>query len=636
VASLKEYPEHLPLERAREILCEAFPPIGTTEWVSVLECSGRILAEDLISPRNLPHFPASAVDGFAVRSSDVAGATPATPVGLNAEGEYLWVNTGSPVPEPFDAVVMVEDASETPEGILVARAPSPGANVRPVGEDLMAGQVVGQRGERITPSHAALFLAAGIGVLPVRPLPRTLYIPTGEEVVPAERWLTEIPRSGDVAESNSVFLRSQFREWGWPLDVAPIVPDDPERLRQVLREGAESYDLLLVGAGTAKGRRDHSARVLAENGRILFHWLRLKPGRPALAGAMGDRPVLCLPGFPTSTAVVLWELVLPLLRRLAGIDGTAERADSPSPFSGRLEARLLAPHSSPVGVEEILRVRLGRIDGTLWCWTLGAGASAMSATAEADGLISLSRETVEVPKGRPVEVRMLRRPQLDRRAVFQGSDDPAFQRLLGSIRRQGGDLVLRTTGSLGGVAALARGEAHLAACHLLDPESGRYNDSYLREFDPAGTWLRITAFRREQGILTAAGNPRRIRGIGDLAGGGVRFVNRQPGAGTRVLLDHLLRMEGVAPEQVRGYGTVALTHMEAANRIACGVADAALGIKAAADALGLSFIPLTEEPYELLIPREHENHPGIRALLSSLEDPQWRETVERMGGYRWP
>jgi putative molybdopterin biosynthesis protein len=538
------------------------------------------------------------------------------------------------VPEPFDAVVMVEDIAEQGAGYRIGRALPPGSNVRPVGEDVMIGQIVAREGERLTFAHLPLLLAAGIGRVLVRSLPRTCYIPTGEEIVSPERWLNEAPQGGEVAESNSLFLKAHFLRWSWPFDVLPIVPDDPALLRSALETALERYDLILLGAGSAKGKRDHSARVLGELGRILFHWLRLKPGRPALAAEANRKPLICLPGFPASTAVVFWDLALPLLRRLAGMDPAGEEDPAP-PYRGTLEARLLLPHSSPVGMEEILRVQLAQIDDTLWAWATGAGASSLSATAEADGIARLPRETLEAPKGLPLTVRLLRRPDIGRRALFQGSDDPAIQRLVGPIRRRGGDLVIRPTGSLGGLAALSRGEAHLAACHLLDPESGGYNDTYLARFDPEGRWSRRVAFLRTQGILAAPGNPKGIRGIADL-GRGIRLVNRQPGAGTRVLLDHLLDREGIDRREVAGYETISLTHLDAANRIASGVADAALGIKAAADALGLDFIPLAEEPYELVIPRKYLDHLAVTALLEALDDADWRSRVERMGGYRWP
>ena len=230
---------------------------------------------------------------------------------------------------------------------------------------------------------------------------------------------------------------------------------------------------------------------------------------------------------------------------------------------------------------------------------------------------------------------MKRKVDLDRRILFQGSDDPAIQLLVTPIRRRGGDFVSRAVGSMGGLAALSRGECHMAAAHLLDDSNGTYNDSFIERFANGAKWVRILVFYRTQGIIVQKGNPKKINSFEDLCAGDNVFSNRQPGAGTRVLFDHLLKKTGRIPSDIKGYEQQCTTHMEAANRVYTGLADATLGIKSAADALGLDFIALAEEPYELVIPSVYIDHPAVKALIDSLSDREWRETVEAMGGYRW-
>lgn len=634
--------EHIGLDEAREIVLGAARALGHpwSRTIPTEEGLGLILAEDVLSKRNVPHYVASAVDGYAVVAAETSGATAATVVRL-ASDRFLWVNTGASVPHWADAVVMVEDTSMDEGGELVlSKALPPGSNIRPVGEDVMLGQILARREERIAPPLLALLLGAGVGSVPVFPRPKCLFIPTGDEICPMREWLENGGAvSGRVPESNSALLKGIFREWGFELDVHPIVPDSADLIREALRNGAKSHDLVLIGAGTAKGRRDHTAEVISAEGDLLFRWVRIKPGRPAMMGIVGKTMVFGIPGFPLSTAVAVWSLVFPALLVMSGIPCDRTRESLIRGALGanqQLECEMMLPHSSPPGVEEWLRVKAAEIGGRKVSWTLSSGASTMWAMHEADGYAQLSPETVECPKGTRLNVWFTRDVPWEKRVLFQGSDDPAFMRLVTPVRRRGADLAIRSVGSLGGLAALARGEGHMAACHLLDGKTGRYNDSFIEELSNNEIWIRKVLFYREQGFLVAKGNPKGLAGVEDLAGKGIRIVNRQPGAGTRVLLDWFLHEAGLDRAEIPGYSGQAMTHLDAASRVASGVVDAALGIRAAADALGLDFVPMAWEPFELVVPEKHLNHPGVRAVMDAVEDPDWRKGVEAMGGYRWP
>lgn len=638
MAMAVNYPEHITLDEAWKIIFDTFAeyPAKFKKNIEISEAVGHILTEDVTAARNVPHYAASAVDGYALKASDTAGASPATPVRI-AKNDCRWMNTGAALPEWADAVLMVEDSADADGNVLVYKSLPPSSNVRPLGEDVMAGQIIAREGEMVTPPLVSLFLCAGIEKVPVYAKPKTVFIPTGDEIVSQKEWLAgRIQKSGTAAESNSLFIAATLKENGFDVDVMPILPDVPEILENYIKECTEKYDVVLVGAGSAKGKRDHTIEIFDKLGEVLFRGVRIKPGRPAMAAKIGGKPVICLPGFPMSTAVALWALVCPLLKFFTGVKGDGRSLALGAAGADKcMQTELLVQHSSGAGIEEWLRMKTALIDGKIYSWPLTSGASVLWALAEADGIAVLPREALECERGTKVNVWLRRKPDLPRRALFQGSDDPALQLLITPIRRRGADLACRTVGSMGGLAALSRGECHVAAAHLLDENTESYNDTFIERFSVGAEWLRFLVFYRTQGIIVQRGNPRGITTFSDLCKKDIVFSNRQPGAGTRVLFDCLLKKEGVPSSEIKGYSQICTTHMEAANRVSSGLADATLGIKSAADALGLDFIPITEEPYELVIPKKYTDHPGIAALLDALNDKEWRGKVEKMGGYRW-
>lgn len=608
------------------------------ETLRTEEAMGRILAQDVEALRNIPHFVASAVDGYALCSGSTRDAGPGHPVLLPPD-QAVWVNTGGELPEWADAICMVEDTSTDEAGNIKLFSPlSPGANVRPVGEDVMKGQIIGHKGDSVQAPLAALFVASGIYEVPVMRKPRTLFIPTGNEVLSPTAITAEanVP-AGKVLETNSTLLAGLFRQWGFELDIHPILPDDPDALAAAVKDGTGDYDLVLIGAGSAKGKRDFTAQVLDSIGKLFFRWVLVRPGRPAMGAVVNEKPVLCLPGFPTSTAVTAWGIVFPLLKWLEeGSISDKTLLKESLGITSEESARFLIAHSSPPGISEWLRVKTAQIDGTRYVWSLSLGSSSMSAMADCDGFVIVGEETLECPRGTSVPLLLTRKVDFEKRILFQGSNDPAFERITSFIREQGADIVMRSVGSLGGISALSRGEGHLAACHLLEGENGTYNDTFIERLQGPDGWERILLFLREQGIMVRRGNPKGLHDIADLAGDNVSIVNRQPGAGTRVLLDYLLSRENIQRSEIWGYETVALTHLDAASRVASCQADAALGIRAAARAMDLDFIPLVEEPYELVIPKRFLDHPGIIALQQAIEDKRWKQQVDHLGGYRWP
>lgn len=602
------------------------------------DINGLVLADDVISLRNIPHFTASAVDGYALSSSKTKHASPATPSIIEKE-EYIWVNTGMEVPENCDCVLMVEDSTLDEERLNVYEALPAGKNLRTVGEDVYNGQIIARKGDIVTPYLASLIPAAGVAKVSVFPKVRTVFIPTGDEIIDQSEWiLTNDQLKGTQMESNSIMLKDLFYNWGFPLDILPVVPDDPEELESKIDEASSLYDIILVGAGSAKGRKDHLQSVLSNSGTVLYHWTLMKPGRPALMAEVKGRPVVGMPGFPMSTAVSAWSTVFPLLSFFSC--GRMERQRLLQRSVGAMETlenvTLITPHSSPSGIEEWLRIKAFELDGRKAVFPISGGSSKMFSMSEMDGLSLLPQESLEFPKGSSLPVVWLTRNiDWERRALYQGSNDPAFDRIISFVRDRNGDIITRYVGSMGGLAALARKEAHFAAAHLLDPLTGTYNDTYIRDFAGDDKWERILLFYREQGIIVKKGNPVNIKGIVDLADKEVLFVNRQPGAGTRVLLDHYLTQKKIDPSSITGYENCSISHFDAANQVKSGNADVTLGIRSAALAMDLDFIALAEEPFELVIPDHNMDHPAILALIDAIQDKEWKDQVIAMGGYRW-
>ena len=631
------FKENLDLLTAWSLIETRVRPLDELEQIDLLSFEGnqtRILGVDVLSRRNLPQYPASAVDGFALKASDTANASPRTPARI-PEGSYGWVNTGGGVDRAFDSVVMVEDTSMDGSALLVAKMTTKGENIRPEGEDVTKGQVIARRGDPLDAFLIPLLIASGYSTASVPRLPRTIFIPTGDEIIPAAEWVRgDGGEWGRVPETNSYMLKKLFQDWGFPLEIHGLVRDDEGLIREAALKSLEVYDLVIIGAGTAKGKRDHSAEVIEKLSDPLFRGVRMKPGRPVIAGVRGNKPLVALPGFPMSALVTCWSIINPLLKRLYG-ETSAPAPEEAVGSAETLNTKFLLHHSSQPGVLEWLRIKCGEIDGTIYSWPLPAGASSTFSIADADGFAILAPSTLEVPKGSDIRILLRKKVDLKKRIVYQGSNDPAIERIVSYVRKRGGDLAIRSVGSLGGLSALARGEGHVASCHLLDPEKGVYNDSYIERLDETRSWRRIKLFKRQQGFLVRKGNPAGIHSVKDLAVTGAFFVNRQPGAGTRVLFDHLLKEAGIDPGLINGYDNIAITHYEAAARIPGGSAVATLGVKAAAEAFGTDFIPVTEEDFELVIPERFIDHPGILILLEALSDERWRSEVDSLGGYRW-
>jgi molybdopterin molybdotransferase/putative molybdopterin biosynthesis protein len=579
------------------------------------EALGRVTAAPVWALRSSPAYDAAAMDGIAVRAADTFGATETAPEPVE---RFAVVDTGDPLPEDADAVVMREHV-HWQDGVPEVRAAvAPWQHVRTIGEDISATELLLPEGHRLRPVDLAAAAGAGHTELPVRRAPNVVVIPTGDEVRP----LGSDPAPGELVDTNSLMLAAQAREAGCDVEALPVLPDDPERIGAALRDAAERADLVIVIAGSSAGRDDHTAAVVAANGTLLVHGVAVKPGHPVVLGRVGAAAVLGAPGYPVSAALTFDIFAVPLLAALEG----AAPVDRP-----RAPARLARRLASSLGSEDWVRVRLGRVGDGLVATPLPRGAGVLTSLVRADGLLVVPAGLEGHDAGTAVEVRLLRDlDAVERTIVAIGSHDPVLDLAASLLRAHdpARTLVSGPVGSLSGLVALRDGLCHVAGCHLLDPETGEYTLPWIARVLPGVEVEVVRLVQREQGLIVAPGNPLGVTGLDDLPR--LRYVNRQRGAGTRVLLDHELGRAGLDPAAVDGYEREQPTHLAVAAAVAAGRADAGLGVLAAARAFGLDFVPVAREPFDLVL---RPGEPAVEPLLDLLGDGDFRAQVEALGGY---
>ncbi len=608
-------------------------PLGA-ESIPLEEALGRVTAEPVWAHLSSPHYHAAAMDGFALRAVDTYSASDRAPVDLSVGTQATPVDTGDALPPGSDAVVPIENVEpvgETRDGraletIRLRAALAPWSHVRLMGEDMVATELVLPAGHRLRPVDLGAIAGSGSTRVAVWRRPRVAIIPTGSELVPAGT----PPHAGEILEYNSLVLAAQVESWGGAATRGPIVRDDLAAIRAAVAQAAETHDLVLVNAGSSAGSEDFTAQVVASLGELLVHGVAVRPGHPVVLGTLrtakgGLRAVVGVPGYPVSAALTGEIFVAPLLARWLGCT-----PDEPQTLSAVLTRKV---HST-AGDDEYLRVSVGRVGERVVATPLSRGAGVITSLVRADGLVLIPAGVQGHAAGETVSVRLYRTPaEIDRSIVVLGSHDLTIDLMAQFLASHDRRVVSGNVGSLGGLHALHRKEAHLAGSHLLDPETGEYNLAYVRRHLPGVPVVVLALVGREQGLIVAPGNPLGIQGLEDLARSEVSFVNRQRGAGTRLLLDYHLAQLGVATEGVQGYAREEYTHLAVASAIASGSAACGLGIRAAAVALGLAFVPLFHERYDLVIPREHYESALLAPLLALLQDEGFRQAVTALPGY---
>ena len=594
------------------------------EVVTPLEALGRVTAAPVAARASSPHYCAAAMDGFAVKSQLTITATEAEPTVLSLPDDACAVNTGDPMPAGYDAVIMVEEVHQPSADTIEIMAAAPAwQHVRLLGEDMVASEMIVERGRRVSSADLAALLAGRAAEVPVVPRPRVAVLPTGSEVV---TWGQPLG-PGQVLDTNSHMLAALVEEWGGLAAIEPPTPDDPEALREALAHATAESDLVALIAGSSAGTEDFVPGLIEELGDLLVHGVRVGPGKPTALGVVNGTAVMGVPGYPVAAWIAFDLFAKPLMFRFQGM---------PAPQRTRIRAVVRRNVPSKSGTREYVRVRVARMGADLVAVPVKRGSGVISSLARAEGLAVIREMDEGVDSGAEVDVELLVPPEdAERTILMVGSHDIALDLLASHLakRPDGFRLALVHVGSMGGLRALACGEAHLAGIHLLDPESGEYNIAYVRRVLGGLPLTLVNLAYREVGLLAPQGNPRQLASVVDLARPDTVMINRQRGAGTRVLLDHLLTQAGIDGHSIAGYGSEATTHMMVAAAVAGGTADVGLGIRAAAQAMDLDFVALAKERYDLAVPQEHLQTPGLREVREAMGSEAFREAVSALVGY---
>lgn len=652
---MKVYLHDIPLEEARKRLEEA---LRAANLFSVLgeECIpldenaiSRVTSRPVWARISSPHYHASAMDGFAIRSTDSIGAAPNQPLTLTCRTEQgspmaLYLDTGDALPEWADAVIPIEnveplDAYGAPAGnprmpdtIRIRSAVTPWQHIRSMGEDMVATQLVLPSGQILRPVDLGAVAGCGHSYIWVSRKPQVSILPTGTELVSIG---TDV-KPGDIIEYNSLVLAAQVRAWGGEARRFPITPDNLKDICYQINQAAEDADLILLNAGSSAGSEDFSATAIQSLGEVLVHGIAVRPGHPVILGMVVRQkkarpdlsdlvPIIGVPGYPVSTALTGEIFVEPLLAMWTG-----RKPADPEILSARLTRKL----TSPPGDDDYMRVVVGRVGEKMLAAPLSRGSGVITSLVRADGIALIPRGSQGMEAGSEVQVCLYRPKSELVNSIFAiGSHDMTLDLLSQYLFIHHRRLISANVGSLGGLVALKRGEAHIAGSHLLDPKTGIFNLSYIERYLSGIPVKVIDLVGREQGLILRKGNPKSIHQLQDLAQSGVRFVNRQRGAGTRVLLDYHLEKLMVDPEKIAGYEREEFTHLAVAAAVASGKADCGLGITAAAHALDLDFIPLFHEKYQLIIPDQFYNDPLLSPLYEILADQDFRREVSTLPGY---
>lgn len=624
------YLDMISLGEAQQRLAERFGSRRLpAETVPSARAAGRVLTEPVFARASSPGYHAAAMDGIAVLASSTYGASEGRPKTLIKGVTAFPVNTGHRLPAGCDAVIMIEAVNPVSETELVIEAPAyPFQYVRKMGEDIVATELLFPTGHRFTPYCVGALITAGIFSVPVHRRPRVLILPTGSELVALSSEGMAQPEPGRIFESNSPMLAAMVERDGGIAVTDPILPDDPEAIKARVRAAAaEGFDALLIIGGSSAGSEDYARRVITECGTLLFHGVTIMPGKPVLAGEVEGLPLFGMPGYPVSAIVAFEQCLSPLLASLSG--GTAEPRATLSVIPSRKVA-------SKLGVEEFLRVKLGQVGEKVIATPIAGGAGTLTSITEADGIVRIPAHVEGLTAGEEVNCELLRGASaVGQTLVVVGSHDNTLDLIADEIRQHAAGVRLSSShvGSMGGLMALKRRVCHLSGIHLLDPSDGSYNVGYIEKHLPGRALTLVNLVTRQQGLMVAPGNPKGITGIEALTRPGVRFVNRQAGSGTRILLDYRLKALGIDDKAIDGYARDEYTHMSVAVAVLSGTADAGLGIHAAARALGLDFIPVVTEQYDLLIDNDYLGSPMVAALLSTIRSRRFKERALALGGY---
>lgn len=598
----------IPLAEALELIRREFPQKIVSRSVPLMDAPGRRTAVPVFARYSVPGTHLSAMDGIAVRSEDTVGASEQHSIALTHAAR---INTGNVVPPEYDAVVMIEDVWEEQDHYVVRKSVSPWQHVRPAGEDIGESEMILPSRHLIRPFELGALAAYGLTELEVIS-PEVGLIPTGSELVAHGK----IPAPGQVVESNTVMAAAILTSLGARSRRYPMTPDEPGLIREAVKKGIAENDILVISAGSSAGTKDYTADIIRDLGEVLVHGVAIRPGKPVIIGKIDSKPVIGMPGYPLSAFTVIREIIAPILAQYG----------LPAPEPDILQALLTTTIPKDPGTDEFVLLSVGKIDDLYVASPQSRGAGVQMSAVRANAYLHLPSAIEGYEAEAEVPVRLISpRRSVDDALLVTGSHDPVLDYLADLVQEKCIELHSTHLGSMGGLLALKRHHCHAAPMHLLG-EDGDYNTSYLRKFLPGEELVMLGVAGRQQGIVSRDG-------IGLDVLPGRLFINRQRGSGTRILLDYELKRRGINPADIPGYEREATTHLAVALAVKAGEADAGMCVYSAAKALGLRFVPVADERYELVVRKQHLGDPRIRALFEVIKSDVFRSRLELLGGY---
>jgi len=594
-----------------------------SEEIGVSESLDRITSKPVTAVHSYPHFYSASVDGIAVLSSKTYGANRMNPFVFQLGENAQFVGTGTPIPAGFDAVVPREDIRfYSIEEVEITNTYAPWENVRPLGEEVEATEVILPANHRIRPLDIAALLTGGLSWVSVIRKPQVGILALGASMAGPDFTL-ELEKS---LETSSQILSNMARQWGAEPVLFGTVPEEPAKVCKKIKEFASKVDLFCVISGPSLGTR-LLAEIIHNEGELLAYGIQIKPGMSACFGIKEDCPIIGLPGYAMSAFLIFDLFAGPVIHRKLGIQVRGRK---------RVKAYLSRNVHSPEGVVEFIRTSLGIVDNMPVANPISRGANILMSLVRADGLIRVEPDKTEMKVGEAIQVELLR-PYIDihKKIMIAGTHDICFGILRNELQKDFRDLTLylSNVGSMRGLMALKAGYCHIASIHLFDSEKGEYNIPIVEKFLSDLPLIIVNFLHRSLGFLVAKGNPKNIAAFQDLARDDVKIINRIRGSGTRLLLDHYLKDNNIEVNEINGYADEAHTHLTLANAVASGYADAGLGILAAAKASNLDFVPMISERLDLVIPKKFLYSFHIKSILAVLVSESFKKKVESLGGY---
>jgi len=589
------------------------------EEVKTTASLNRITYEAIFAKVSSPYYNAAAMDGITLVAAKTYLATETNPVTILKE-DFKEVNTGNIIPLEFDAVVMIEDVMENKDGsITLIKSVRPFQDIRPIGEDIVEGDMILPKNHKIRPVDISALLSGGIGNVNVIKKPLVAIIPTGDEIIRDVKQL----KAGKIIDSNSFYIKNELDILGCDATILNVQKDIFDTLETTIIKAADNYDLVIIGAGSSAGTKDYAKSIISKNGIVYVHGIGIKPGKPTIIGKINETPIIGLPGYPVSTFIAFDNVVRPII-----VNFLNQEINTPQIVKAKLAKKVY----SSLRNHEFIRVKLGVINNEIIATPLDRGAGVTMSLVKADGIMVIEKNSEGYEAMSYVNVYLLKDlGEIEKSLIVIGSHDILLDKVDDLMSNDKFHLSSTHIGSFGGIMAIKNRGCHIAPVHILH-EDGKYNEFIIEKYLD-NTFSLVRGVSRIQGLYVKKGNPKNIKSLKDLARDDITFVNRQRGSGTRILLDYLLKEEKVDKEVITGYEFELGTHMLVASSVKDPRYDTGMGVASVANLMGLDIIELGEEHYDFLVLNEIIDTPLYNHFIKVLKSNEFRDELRKLGGY---